>query len=272
MGLDSGAEATGNIASPIYSYTFAAKHYNKTVLLSAGMNTCEASTFFGVAYFIKALMEHTEDGMLALYNSTRFVVMPVICPSGIAHDPLLYPNSNNVRINKNFEYYGSWERLKNDRGGAYPDSEVETKALKYWLNKYAGSAFWLDCHSDTANSTIMKHLGTIFCSDSGTASRLDASRQEVISFYINKGYITAADNAILGFSAQLKATAIYPKTVYGLEVTRIPSAMMEQFEYSTAWGSDGNTNNDQYAIKHYVAMIRYMVLIMCRDDQKIIFD
>ena len=271
LGLDSGATATGNYASPIYSYEFKPKYYNKTVLLSAGMNTCEASTYFGLAYFIKALMEHTESGMLALYNSTRFIVIPVICPSGIAHNPLLYPNSNNVRINKNFEYYGSWERLKDYNGGAYPDSEVETKVLKKWLNKYADSAFWLDCHSDTDVRSSMLHLGTVFCSDSATANLFDASRQKIIDFYKNKGYYSSSDSPILGFSAQVKTTAEYPKTVYAKEVTRTPSAMMEQFEYSTAWGSDGNTNNDSYAIKHYVAMIRYMVLEMCKDSDKFIY-
>ena len=271
LGLDSGAKATGNYASPIYSYEFKPKYYNKTVLLSAGMNTCEASTYFGLAYFIKALMEHTESGMLALYNSTRFIVIPVICPSGIAHDPLLYPNSNNVRINKNFEYYGSWERLKNDRGGSYPDSEVETKILKRWLNKYADSDFWLDCHSDTAQSEIYLHLGTIFCSDSATASRFEVNKQSIINFYRNKGYYTSSDSPVIGFSAQEKTTSVYPKTVYAKEVTRIPSAMMEQFMYSTAWGSDGNTNNDSYAIKHYVAMIRYMVLEICKDSAKFIY-
>lgn len=270
LGLDSGAQATGNIASPVYSYTFQPKYYNKTVLLSAGMNTCEASTYFGLAYFIKALMEHTEDGMLALYNSTRFIVMPVICPSGIAHDPLLYPNSNGVRINKNFEYYGSWSRLHTTTSGDYPDSEVETKILKYWLNKYRGATFWLDCHSDTDTHAIMKHLGTVFCSDSETATKLTANKQSIIDFYVNKGYISASDTISLGFYSHSAQTAEYPKTQYAKEVCDTPAAMMEQFEYSTAYGSNGNTSNDTYAIKHYVAMIRYMVLIMCRSDAEVI--
>lgn len=270
LGLDSGAQATGNIASPVYSYTFQPKYYNKTVLLSAGMNTCEASTYFGLAYFIKALMEHTDDGMLALYNSTRFIVMPVICPSGILHDPLLYPNSNGVRINKNFEYYGSWARLHTTTSGDYPDSEVETKILKYWLNKYRGATFWLDCHSDTDTHAIMKHLGTVFCSDSTTATKLTANKQSIIDYYVNKGYISASDTISLGFYSHSAQTAEYPKTQYGKEVCDTPSAMMEQFEYSTAYGSDGNTNNDTYAIKHYVAMIRYMVLIMCKSNAEVV--
>lgn len=264
LGLDSGAEAADHYANSVFSYEFKPRNYSKTVLLSAGMNVCEASTYFGLAYFIKALMEHTEDGMLALYNTTRFIVIPVICPSGIAHSPLLYPNSNNVRINKNFEYYGSWERLKTDRGGSYPDSEVETKILKRWLNEYTGADFWLDCHSDTSPSTIYKHLGTIFCSDYTTIRRMNTNRQALIDFYKEKGYFTDADTVSLGFNILEKETSPYPKTNYGYDVCGIPSAMMEQFMYSTAWGSDGNTNNDSYAIKHYVTMIRYMVLEMCK--------
>lgn len=264
LGLDSGAAATDHIASPVYSYTFAPKRYKKTILLSAGMNTNEASTYFGLAYFIQALMEHTEPGMLALYRSTRFVVIPVLCPSGIAHDPLLYHNSNRVRINKNFEYYGSWERLKSDSGGAYPDSEVETRMLKYWLNKYAGASFWLDCHSDAGSQSVRLHLGSGFCSDSQTAQKLNASKQDVVAFYRNKGYFGSSDTPSFGWGTQDKGTAIYPKTVYAREVTNIPACMFEQFLYTTAWGSDGATNNDAYGIKHYAAMIRYMVLIMAK--------
>ena len=264
LGLDSGAAAADHIASPVYSYTFAPKRYSKTVLLSAGMNTNEASTYFGIAYFIKALMEHTEPGMLALYQSTRFVVIPVICPSGIAHDPLLYRNSNNVRINKNFEYYGSWERLKSDSGGPYPDSEIETKMLKAWLNKYAGADFWLDCHSDTNNREAMVHLGWGICSDEQTAARLRADKQDVIGFYRGKGYYGDSVTPTLTWSGQNADDAVYPKHVYSKEAAGIPSCMFEQYLTTTVWGSDGTTNNDAYGIKHYTAMIRYMVLIMTR--------
>lgn len=272
FGLDSGAEATGNIASPVYVYTFSPKYYNKTVILSAGMNTCEASTYFGLAYFIKGLMEeHTDAGLLALYNTTRFIVMPVICPSGIAHDPLLYPNSNNVRVNKNFEYYGSWERLKLDRGGPYPDSEIETKILKRLLNRYPNSALYMDCHSDTgAYDYIRLHLLSAFCSDSTTRSLLDADKQKIIDFYKDKGYYTASDSPTCNFIIQDKTSAIYPKTVYAKEVTGTPAVMTEQYVGSSAWGSTGHTNNDSYGIKHYATIIRYIVLIMCRDSIKVI--
>lgn len=270
LGLDSGAAATGNIACPVFSYEFKPKYYNKTVLLSAGMNACEASTYFGLAYFINALMEHTDTGMAALYNSTRFVVIPVICPSGIMHDPLLYPNSNGVRINKNFEYYGSWSRLHTDNGGDYPDSEVETKMLKQWLNDYNGADLWIDCHSDTATHATVLHLVTLFCSEALTRDRILLNKDKIINFYKDKGNYTASDSPTFQAVYETKSSAQYPKTLFAYNVEGIPSVMMEQYQYSTAWGSNGSTNNDAYAIKHYVTMLRYIVLEICKGQGKII--
>lgn len=271
LGLDSGAEAEGNVASSIYSYVFSPKYYNKTVLISAGMNTCEASTYFGLAYFIKELMSHTDDGMEALYKSTRFIVMPVICPSGISHNPLLYTNSNNTRINKNFEYGNSWARFQYQNRGDYPDSEVETKILKQWLNKYRGADFWLDCHSDTANGTERLTLGGGFVSDADTTLKMTLSKPKLYAFYRNKGYFSADETPDLDFTTLNINNAPYPKQLYAKDITDMSSVMFEQFTYTTAYGSDGDTNNDSYGIKHYATMIRHMVLVMCKDGEKWIF-
>ena len=272
LGLDSGAEAEGNVVSPIYSYVFSPKHYNKTVLISAGMNTCEASTYFGLAYFVKELMTHTDEGMEALYNSTRFVIIPVLCPSGISHDPLLYTNSNNTRINKNFEYGDSWARFQNQNRGTYPDSEVETKILKQWLNKYRGADFWLDCHSDTAKGTERLTLGGGFVSDTDTTLKMILSRQKLFDFYRGKGYYSTDETVDLDFNTMNVDNAPYPKHLYSKDITDIPSLMFEQFTYTTAYGSNGNTNNDSFCIKHYETMIRHMVLVMCKDNEKWIFN
>lgn len=278
LGLDSGAEVE-NVENPIYSYVFAPKYYNKTVLLSAGMNTCEASTYFGLAYFIKALMEHSEPGMLALYESTRFVVIPVICPTGISHDPLLYRNANNVRINKNFEYNGSWQynydRLanegKNQYPGPYPDSEIETQILKAWMNKYSGSTFYMDCHSDTqkSNASQVWRITTCICSSQGVREKLQFRKNLIEQFYRNKGYISKEDTPTMEFS---NGGNDYPKTPYSEMICGTPALMHEQYIVSTMYGSDGYTNNDDYGIKNYVALIRWYVLIMCRSNAEIILD
>lgn len=271
LGMDSGAEVEQS-ACPLFSYEFIPKYYNKTVLLSAGMNTCEASTYFGLAYFINALMAHTEDGMLALYKTTRFVVIPIICPTGVLHDPLLYRNANDVRINKNFSYLGSW-KYNVDRGGqypgAYPDSEVETKLLKAWMNKYNGATFYMDCHSDTGGATGQElALSQCFCSDTATKNKVAARKDEITAFYRSKGYIAAGDTPTFRYENEGGLT--YPKTTYSKAVCGTPAIMHEQYIMSTAYGSDGHTNNDDYGIKNYAALIRWYCLIMCKGDAEII--
>lgn len=269
LGQDSGA-AVEHAANPLFSYEFIPPYYNRTVLLSAGMNTCEASTYFGLAYFVKALMEHTEDGMLALYKTTRFVIIPVICPTGISHDPLLYRSANDVRINKNFSWTDSWQYnydLGGQYPGPYPDSEVETKMLKEWLNKYNGATFYMDCHSDTGGQASQAHsLSVCFCSDNIIKNRLAATKDVILNFYVGKGYVTAEDAT---FVYNL-AGKTYPKTPYAKDICGIPAIMHEQYPRSTAYGSDGATNNDSYGIKNYVALIRWYCLEMCKGPFEIV--
>jgi hypothetical protein len=216
-------------------------------------------------------MEHTEPGMLALYNTTRFIVIPVICPTGISHDPLLYRSANNVRINKNFSWNESW-KYNFDRGaqypGQYPDSEIETKILKAWMNKYRGSTFYIDCHSDTGGSEEQEtSLTMCFGSDSVTIGKLQHRKAEVEAFYRNKGYVPSGvtPSQVFGNGGQT-----YPKTPYSWDVCKTPALMFEQYIRSTMYGSDGNTNNDDYGIKHYCAMIRWYTLIMCKSDIDIV--
>ena len=268
LGLDSGAKANGNYACPIYSYEFKPKAYNKTVLLSAGMNTCEASTYFGLAYFVKELMTHSDLGMEALYNSTRFIIIPVICPSGILHNPLLYENSNGVKINNNFEYGDSWKRFNYQNRGEYPDSEVETIMLKKWLNKYRFADFWLDCHSDTASGTERLTLGGGFCSNSELTTKMTLNKTPIFKFYRSKGYYTSSQTPDMDYTTLSIDNTPYPKMLYAYDVCGIPSIMFEQYVYSKAYGSDGKTNNDSYGIKHYATMIRHMCLVMCKDTEK----
>ncbi len=71
----------------MFYYEFAPKYYNKTVLISAGMNTCELAPIFGLGYFVDALMNSTDEGIKMLRNSTRFVILPAICPSSFEANP-----------------------------------------------------------------------------------------------------------------------------------------------------------------------------------------
>lgn len=267
LGNDSGNTAESPLGNEVFTYEFIPKHYSRTVLLSAGMNACELSGIFGIAYFIKALMEHNEPGMNALYNTTRFIVMPCICPSCLNSSPIKYTNYNGIRINKNFNYNGSWKKIKETNPqepvGPYPDSEVETILLKKWINSYPESTLWIDCHSDAGSRGYTNLMTQVICSDSYTDITIRMYWAKMKTFYEQKGYITVDQEV---FRQSWVDTGGYPKTLYSKYVCGTPAIMIEQYISSTTYGSDGETNNDSFGIKNYTSLIRAYVLSMCKGE------
>ena len=262
LGVDSGN-------TDIYGYVFAPKYYKNTVLLSGGMNACELSGFFGIAYFIKALMEHTESGMNALYNSTRFVIIPVICPASLNSSPIKYTNYVGVRINKNFDYDGSWNELTDSTKGSYADSEPETQMLKMWLSKYTPAALWIDCHSDAGSFTYTNRLLDVLASDNNIVNMMESTKNKLVDFYVNKGYISSPSSVSTRFVKTSKES--YPKTISSKEVYGTSAFMIEQYLSScTVYGSSNNVNNDSYGIKNYFTMLRAYILKVCQGGIKLI--
>ena len=255
-GLGSDASNTGY---ELFSYVFCPKSYKNTVLLSAGMNACEPSGYFGIAYFIKCLMEKAEPGFEALYNTTRFVIIPCLCPSSVDTSPIKYENFNGVNLNRNFSHDGKWLN-----SGSYPDSEIENQILKKWINKYNGSTFWIDCHSDS-NTYPSNKLIECVSSDYSTSLKILRTFSGIRKFYKDKGYFQ--NDSDVSLSSQYENGQRYPKSLYAYQVCGIPSMMLEQYIGSTAYGSDGQTNNDSYGIKNYVTMLRQFILEMCKGEE-----
>lgn len=252
----------------VMCYEFKPATYNKTILLSAGMNSNETSTIWGLATFIREMMESQDEVYRYYKNNIRFVVIPIICPSSFDQEPLRYPNYNNVRINKNFNYDGSWARFSADTlKGEYPDSEAETQILKKWLNDYASIAdCWIDCHSNPfAEGNPAEYMTLAYGSNADVRERLQKASERIRTFYVNKGYCT--ENAIITIT---DGANTFPKTIYADVICNIPSVMIEQQLFSTAYGSDGNTNNDSYGIKNYVTMLRQYVGAMIEGEDKLV--
>ena len=272
LGNDSGNNETNPLGNEVFIYDFKPKYFNHTVLISAGMNACELSGIFGLAYFIKALMEQQEDGMKALYNSTRFIVMPCMCPSCLNSSPIKYTNYNGIRINKNFNYKGSWSKIKElypyEPVGKYPDSEVETVMLKKWINDYPNADLWIDCHSDAGGRGYTNLMTQVICSDSSTVEYVRFYWSKMRQFYIDKGYIT--EQTEVSQQAWVEGGTGYPKTLYSKHICNTPAIMIEQYISSTTYGSDGETNNDSYGIKNYTSLLRAYTLAVCRSEAEIL--
>ena len=245
----------------IMEYTFRPERYNRTILISAGMNPCETSPMFGAAYLVKSIMDGTEEpGLNYLRENVRFIIIPCIAPWGFDQSPLKYYNYNGVRINKNFDYNGSWKQMpSNEYPGESADSEAETKILKAWLSQWANRAeLWIDCHSDTFGNTPRLHQ--VITSSSDIGAIIQPIQQRITNYYVEKGYIEDSTASDVQPSWWTSPLTNYPKTLYSEKIAGIPALMIEQYVNGTFYGSDGAHNNDSYGIKNYVLMLRAFIL------------
>lgn len=245
----------------IMEYTFRPERYNRTILISAGMNPCETSPMFGAAYLVKSIMDGTDEpGLNYLRENVRFIIIPCIVPWGFDQSPLKYYNYNGVRINKNFDYNGSWKQMpSNENPGESADSEAETKILKAWLSQWANRAeLWIDCHSDTFGNTPRLHQ--VITSSSDIGAIIQPVQQRITNYYVEKGYIEDSTASDVQPSWWTSPLTNYPKTLYSEKIAGIPALMIEQYVNGTFYGSDGTHNNDSYGIKNYVLMLRAFIL------------
>ena len=248
----------------MFYYEYKPKYYKYTVLISAGMNTCELAPIFGLAYFMQAIMTSDDIGIKALRNSTRFVVLPAICPSSFEQNPKLYLNYNGVRINKNFNYNKSWDHVSTDgRGtkGAYPDSEAETQHLKEWINKYEGADLWIDCHADLDGN--YQRLFDTICSSQDVIDKIAPAQSKMQTFYYNKGYFN--DPSTLQNRNRIESGTQYPKTLYSENNMSIPAIMVEQFARCTAYGASGAKQCEANSIKNYATMLSQYTMAMVKE-------
>lgn len=154
---DLGKEHSGEYN--IYEYVFTPKRYNKTIMLSSLLHGIEIVTGFAMARFFHYLFNEREAHPIFdyIYNNVRIISIPVLNPWGFSQVPRIYGNANgNVQINNNFDEHGSWNNSTGSSKpgdpwwykGSAPWSEVETRIMRDWLNKYKNDAlFWIDCHT-----------------------------------------------------------------------------------------------------------------------------
>lgn len=264
-----GSDAS-NSGYELFEYDFCPINYKKVVMISAGMNTCETGALWGLITFIKAMMTSDEEGFKFLRENVRFKVLPMICPSSFDKETLAYPNANGVRINKNFDYCRNWYDVPETNKGEYPDSEVESRILKAWLNENAWKAdLYIDCHQDPdKNASQVNDLTIVICSDSVTNNKLKECFPSLVQFYRNKGYI--GSGVTPNTYSWVESGTNYPKTKYAKEICGIPAIMIEQYCSSTMYGSDGNTINDAAGIKNYATMLRLYTFAILADKGKVI--
>lgn len=253
---------SANTGHELFEYDFCPVNYKYTVMLSAGMNADETQGIWGLATFMRSIMNKEETNMEIAYNNIRFKVIPIINASGFDKANLQYTYSDGVNPNFNFNYKDSWSQNEatTSQKGAYPDSNVSTVILKKWINDHSGKAdLWIDLHTGRWESSYPnKKILDVRVADSSMVSPFATYITLCKNYYIEKGYITSTDS--IGGTENIRTNMDYQKTVYAFDVCGIKSIMPEMHLESTGYGSDGLTNNSVNGIKCYTAQIRAMMM------------
>lgn len=262
---------SANTGHELFEYDFCPVNYKYTVMLSAGMNADETQGIWGLATFIRCLMNEEEENLTIAHKNIRFKVIPIINASGFDEDTLRYNYSDGVNPNFNFNYKDSWSRKTSPLKGKYPDSNISSQILKKWINDNSGADLWIDLHTGRWNGSDMnKYIADVRVADDSMRQPFNAPYMDLIrEYYTDKGYITSSDN--IGGTICIRDNLDYQKTVYAYDVCGIKSVMSEMHIESTGYGADGYTNNSAEGIKCYVAQIRAMVMCYINESKKDVF-
>ena len=246
----------------LFEYDFCPLNYKYTIMLSAGMNADETQGIWGLATFMRGIMNKEETNMEIAYNNIRFKVIPIINAYGFDQATLRYTYSDGVNPNYNFNYKDSWSRhtATTTQKGSYPDSNVSTVILKNWINENSGKAdLWIDLHTGRWGASYPnKKILDVRVADSSMVSLFSTYETLIKNYYIAKGYVESTDS--IGGASSIRDNLDYQKSVYAYDVCGIKAIMPEMHLESTGYGADGFTNNSTYGIKCYVGQIRAMMM------------
>lgn len=244
---------------PMYEYDFAPKNWNRMILLSSGMHSYELSASFGLAYFIKELMENRgNDNVLNyIYENVRIKIIPIVNPWGFSQSPKAYGNSRGVNINRNFDYDGRWDSFPvysatvgdsnynewNVKGDE-PFSEEETKIVREWIYNNVGAEFWIDCHTGLGYNQYDNW--TICLSTSPLKNKIQTAQNKLSARILEKYGSTSRNNFIVDSDGSIRQ--------YWCEgECGVPTFTLEQAPENTLWGT--SVNNESGDIANYATCL-----------------
>ena len=135
----------------VYSYTFQPQNYSKTILVTSCIHGNEYSAFYALSRLLNLMVNewHKYPHLAYLRKNVRFVVVPIVNPWGFANNER--ENSNNVDLNRNFDYYWKNGSGKTPSGknykGSKPFSERESRNMKSLVESLGRFAGHMDCHN-----------------------------------------------------------------------------------------------------------------------------
>lgn len=142
----------GKDASGLYDwfvYKFEPKHYEKTVIIQAGIHGGERLGIYTLYRFLYHLVNDWNKYSQLSYvrNKVRLIIIPCANPWGQCE--LKRQNFNGVDLNRNFDYL--WDEFTSSDPeyykGTSPFSEVETQYIKSIMEEYHDATTFLSFHN-----------------------------------------------------------------------------------------------------------------------------
>lgn len=160
LGYATNVDGTPNENLPIYEYVISNPIkvstgsvpiiHSPKILLTSGIHSDEKTSMMELYNFVASLFDSTNENAQALRYGLSFKIVPCINPWG--YDAPVHPdyhegrfNARGVNLNRNFGF--NWSSSTATDKGTSPYSELETQALKSWLDANTDALFHLDCHN-----------------------------------------------------------------------------------------------------------------------------
>ena len=254
----------------IHEYDFKPKNWNRMILLSGGMHAYELSACFGLAHFIKYIMENhdTHEGLKYIYENVRIKVVPIINPWGWNQNPKKYGNVNGININRNFDANGNWNQLptSNDewnQKGDSPFSENETRVMRNWLSSNVGAEFYIDTHTGL-NCFGQADNCLYYLSDSSLKDKIETALGKLNNWIYDKYGTMGTSNSDHIWTSTPNCITDYAEK----SILQIPAFTLEQNPENTKWGT--SINNEGSDIQHYVTSIAtYVMELLLKENESV---
>lgn len=195
LGYSGDADGNAVESLPIYEYVINSRstaNYDgsalpdmPTVLITTGTHAGTEKLAVWCAYLmIRDMLTGADRSLSAIRSNVELRVVPIVCPW--AFDAGTRTNARGVNINRNFSY--AWDSASSDETsteyrGEAPYSELETQAIKAWIDAHPDALILIDLHNCFADGEY-----AWACSIDTDSARVFAPYSRIMSDYLCSRY------------------------------------------------------------------------------------
>lgn len=211
LGYSGDADGNAVESLPIYEYVInsrsaanfdgSAMPVMPTVMLTTGTHAGTEKLAVWCAYLmIRDMLTGADRSLSAIRSNVELRMVPLVCPW--AFDAGTRANARGVNINRNFSY--AWDSASSDtesteyRGDA-PYSELETQAVKAWIDAHPDALILIDLHNCFADGEY-----AWACSIDADSARVFAPYARLMSDYLCSIYAISNEDNLFRLSAAEK--------------------------------------------------------------------